>query len=328
VDKIAHDKSNRYLGVDIGEYGLAWHLIEVDGDKIVSLDYGFMADPQQQTLKKAVQDLRAKQVRATFNSPDTQVARIRESLIGSYRNQLEDLAMRKNATLCFEYEVSGFESGGAKIAKVYDSVKRGDVNKKENDSAKQQAWGKRGDNNWAYETTAAGTSQFCTKCKRWSSLAINENETYEIAEYQDGLHKAKINDGEVRLFSKEPTLSLNGRELKSAIYKAMRPNIDGEGMAIVKRQKAAQWKAIEQQFGAGKPRGNIGIYICPYTDCHHISDADIQAAFNIAVRGYLKEKHPERAEKTGELGLSAEFLCGQQNKITHSAIDLDVKNGI
>jgi hypothetical protein len=282
-----------------------------------------MADPQQQTLKKAVQDLRSKQVRATFSSPDTRVARIRESLIGSYRNQLEDLAMRKNATLCFEYEVSGFESGGAKIAKVYNSVKRGDVDKGENKDVKDRVWGQRGDNNWAYETTAAGTSQFCTKCKRWSSLAINESGTYEIAEYQDGLYKARINDGEVRLFSKKPTARLNGRELKSAIYKAMRPNIDGEGMAIVKRQKAAQWKAIEREFGAGKPRGNIGIYICPYTDCHHISDADIQAAFSIAVRGYLKEKYPKRAKETGESGLSAKFLCGQQHDMQYSAVTLE-----
>jgi len=294
---------NRFIGVDIGEYGLAWSLIEVNGNNVERLEDGFIADLQQQKLKNAVKRLRESQVRATFGSPDTRVARIRESLIGAYRNQLEDLAMRKNARLSFEYEVSGFEAGGARISKVYDSIKRGDIRKKDNNAANKMAWGDFGVNNWGFETTAAGTSQTCSKCRRWASLAIEDGKSYRLGEYQDKLFKAQIADGEVRLLAKQDTgETVKGKDLKGLIYKAMRPNDDGLGMAIVKRQM--DWDKLSKDFGAGKPRGNIAIFVCPYTDCHHIADADLQAALNIAIRGYGKRKSDGKMGKVNDF---AEF---------------------
>ncbi len=291
---------NRFIGVDIGEYGLAWNLIEANDGIIDQLESGFIADPQQQKLKSAVKRLRENQVRATFNSSDTRIARIRESLIGTYRNQLEDLAVRKNARLSFEYEVSAFEAGGSRISRVYNSVKRADIRKKDNNPANKMAWGDFGANNWGLEMTAAGTSQTCSRCKRWASLAIDINSNYELETYEDKLLKTAITDGEIRLLGKQDTKRvIKGKDLKILIYKAMRPNDEGLGMEIVKRRK--NWGKLSQKFGTGKPRGNIAIFVCPYTDCHHIADADLQAAFNIAIRGYAKAQSDGKVRTVEEI---------------------------
>jgi hypothetical protein len=321
---------NRFVGVDIGEYGLAWSLIEVTDLAVRQVDSGFIADPQQQILKSAVQSLRDKQVRATFVSPDTRVARIRESLIGAYRNQLEDLAMRKNARLSFEYEVSGFETGGNRVAKIYDSIKRGSIRKKENNAQNKMAWGDRGIDNWGFETTAAGTSQFCSSCKRWASLAIDDGGDYELQSYDDGLFSTEIADGRIRLLGKQDMpLTIKGKDLKGLAYKSMRPNIDGLGMNIVEKKLGVKkFSDLKKEFGQNKSRGNIAIFICPYCDCHHVSDADKQAAFNIAVRGYIKSVNPERAKKSGDKGLSAEFLTMKESKMKFEPVQLvfDQKN--
>lgn len=312
---------NRYIGVDIGEYGLAWSLIEIsDKEKISLLEQGFIYDEQQLVLKENVKSWRQNQVRQIFSSPNTKITRLRESLIGSLRSKIEGLALKKNATLSFEYEVSGFEAGSNKIAKIYDSIKKGSVKRKENNIINDHNWGKKGLNSWAFETTAAGTSQFCTKCKRWPSLAISDKQHYELLEYEDGLFKTPISDGEVRLLRRvgdKVGQKIKGSELKSRIYSAMRPNIKigedkiGQGMQIVKREMGdVNFEKMKESFGPNKKRGNMAVFVCPYTDCHYIADADLQASFNIAIRGYLKDKNMDKSKS-----LTKEFLVDQERDL-------------
>jgi hypothetical protein len=199
---------------------------------------------------------------------------------------------------------------------------------RDNKSENELAWGKLKNEEFvwkAFETTAAGTSQFCTKCKRWSSLAVSDTAEYELEEYEDGLFKVKLDDGKyVRVFSPKNQAGdkIKGKDgLKGMIYKAMRPNIDGAGMKIVERELGqAKFAELKKNFGPNTKRGNIGIYICPYIDCHYIADADLQAAFNIAVRGYLKDTHPDRAKKTRENGISAKWCCESEAKLSFKPI--------
>ena len=337
---------NRYIGIDIGEYGLAWALIEVSGRKVAQLASGFISDPQQDRLRKTVTEFRNHQVRQTFSSPNTQIARIRESLIGSYRNQLEDLVLRYQARLCFEFEVSAFESGGSRISKIYDSIKRGDINRSENKPQLTISWGlnpfskQKSPVNYAkfnaiygFENTAAGTSQFCTKCKRWASLAIDDKAEYVIEDYHDKLYRTKVVDGCLRFLGRSGDAAgktISGKELRSQVYLAMRPNAAGLGMQIVERRHP-DYAALSKIFGQGKARGNIGIFVCPYTDCHHISDADLQAAFNIAVRGFIKDEQQRgRLAKKGnrKLKLTKELLCTLESELKFSPIDLTVESAI
>jgi hypothetical protein len=295
----SNEIKGRYIGIDIGEYGLAWSLIEVKDNRINQLDSGFLADKQQRTLKQDVKNLRNAQVNATFTSPDTKIARVRESLIGSYRNQLEDLSMQHRARLSFEYEVSAFETGGAKISKVYNSIKRGSVAGKDNNSENKQAWGnlKNDDFIWkAFETTAAGTSRICTRCKADNSDFVDW-------------------DGGERLYDK------------------VRPNL-GDG-----KKRAYAEKKLENTQHNGlinndwiKKYGTIALFICQNPKCNHIAHADLQAAFNIAVRGYLKDTNHTRAKekseykinknngKTIDKGLNRNFLTIEQSKLSFDPI--------
>lgn len=53
-------------------------------------------------------------------------------------------------------------------------------------------------------------------------------------------------------------------------------------------------------------RGNSALFVCPFMDCMHVSDADIQAALNSAYRGYIRdiakkeETHVDFFEKISE----------------------------
>lgn len=292
--------SARYMGVDIGEYGLAWVVIEAKEDRSMVIAKGFLSDGQHRALASRVRQLRERQTRATFSMPSTRVARLRESLTGSYRARLESISMKYNARLSFEYEVSVFETGGSRIAKIYDSIKRADV--KDNSPQNKQAWGKatRDAHLWAYETTAAGTSQTCSKCKRWASRHLTDMATYKLRPHEvKGLSVAKLDNGKEVVCFAPKAQELNGRELKKAIYKAMRPNQDGAAMGLLgeteRRTVNAAWR---------ETRGNIALFICPFLDCHYASDADIQAAFNIALRGYIKDQYRDKKD----IKLSAEFF--------------------
>jgi hypothetical protein len=293
---VTRESKPRFMGVDIGEYGLAVNIIECDGSSVQSIHTEFLTDPQHRKLASRVKELRENQVRATFNQVNTKVARLRESLVGAYRNQLEALALRHDAYLSFEREVSGFEAGGARIAKVYDAIKRADVKKKDNNQQNNQSWGKlkADQNRWAREATAAGTSQTCSKCKRWASLLIDDGKTYKLSDHLKiaGLKIATL-EGKVKVVCWPKGIkTLAGRELKGAIYAALRPPENGISLALAGIESLPEgWRAA---------RGNMAIFICPFVDCHHVSDADMQAALNIAIRGFAKYQSDGKMAKAEE----------------------------
>lgn len=188
--------------------------------------------------------------------------------------------------------------------------------KKDNNPQNKQAWGKatKDAHTWAYETTAAGTSQTCSKCKRWVKHYITDTEKYSLrANTISGLSVARLDNGEDVVCFAPKTQELSGSELKKAIYKAMRPNQEGVAMGLI---DAPTRKIIDT--GWRKRRGNIALFICPFTNCHHVSDADIQAAFNIALRGYIKHQYRDQKETK----LSEEFFYEITRNMSHSPVEL------
>lgn len=292
----------RYLGIDIGEYGLAWHVIEVDGTVVKPIAKGIIQTSEQQCLKVAVNDLKSQQRKGTFGMPSTYIERLRKSLVGNFRNQIHALSMRYGAIIVFEYNVSAFETGGARIKKVYDSVKRSDTWSNQTDETKmlhRQAWGNVTGKGFitAKEVSAGGTSQTCTKCKRWFSRHIaNELETINdslplnpVPGYKH-LYEVAVGNHTLKLFSKAGG-TITKDNLGKAVYEFMRPPEDSEARAFARTH--------EHGFAAKALRGNSAVFICPFSDCHHVADADIQAAFTIALRGCIAVRNNDN-KKEGE----------------------------
>jgi len=352
----------RYIGVDIGEYGLAWSCWEfapgywngsvVNPSKVTCLDYGFLAEPGQRRIVERVKKLRESQATKTFTSPDTYIARLRENVVATYQAQLEALMMAYNAQLVFESEISAFETGGNRVKKIYDAIKRSSVFGRSDAEAtdNNQHWGKNGNRSsvkdpdklrlneagqvaarvpWAEPVSAWMTSQTCSACGRVYVRAYrgkNSNEPDSGA------------TGEVRYFDNKQQKILTKtigadtvwvtdqerKEFERGVYNAMRPNAfmpDGRWTAAGEILEAAlksrgtldggrgfaglhlTSKAQVHEYieGTGKSHrdahGNSAIFICPYTDCGHIADADLQASYNIALRGFayaiVRKKHPE-----------------------------------
>ncbi|RMG43693.1 MAG: hypothetical protein D6719_03315, partial [Candidatus Dadabacteria bacterium] len=178
--------THRYMGVDLGEYVMAYAVIEAQKTassrmRIRVLERGIVSDKQQKKLADQVRALKRRQRGGSFSAPSTVVADLRESLVGSLRNRFHSIALRYGAKLSYEFQVSYFERAGQRIRKVYQSVKMTDC--PENDAQKalsKNIWGsgQNKDRNIAREVSAAFTSQTCSKCGKAAmdldSLKLND----------------------------------------------------------------------------------------------------------------------------------------------------------
>lgn len=289
-------KPNRFMGVDIGEYAVAYCVIEKGDDAIEILDRGIVRNGAHRVLKDKVDTLKRRQRSLTFGAMDTSIAEARESLVGNYRNRLHSIALKYGAKLVYEYEVSAFESGGNRIKKVYETLKKSDCSG-ETDAdkkARKHIWGET--KPMGEQIGAGWTSQTCTKCGRSFGSDLKAGnfgasvpfpKKVEDSKGHYAYHEFPFEDGlKVRGFLKPNKVISDQKELAKAVHAYMRPPL----VALGKRKlpKNARYR-----------RGNSSLFRCPFSDCGFIADADIQAAYNIAVKqlyrpdpkkGYPKEQ--------------------------------------
>ncbi|GEM_PF-6419577 len=280
-------KPNRFMGVDIGEYAVAYCVIEKGTDSIEILDCGIVRNGAHRVLKEKVDRLKRRQRSMTFGAMDTSIAAARESLVGNYRNRLHAIALKHGAKLVYEYEVSAFESGGNRIKKVYETLKKSDcTGETEADkNARKHIWG---ETNAVGDQIGAGwTSQTCAKCGRSFGadlkagnfgVAVPVPEKVEDSKGHYAYHEFPFEDGlKVRGFLKPNKIISDQKELAKAVHAYMRPPL----VALGKRKlpKNARYR-----------RGNSSLFRCPFSDCGFTADADIQAAYNIAVKQLYKPK--------------------------------------
>jgi len=266
---------SRYMGIDVGEYGLAYTIFETN-PKFKILKQGFLYNANLRKIKSHIKRGKEKQVRGTFSSPSTSIQLIREQAITSIRNTVHDLVIRYKAKPVYEWQISNFETGSGKISKIYNSIKTSDTNSDTDaeKGAKELVWGK-GTKTIGKEINAYATSTICSKCFKSYLLEIGLKDSDKFTLEKIGNETfIKINNTLIRYFSRKPIT--NTDDAKSAIYGTMRPPQYSE---IVKSLD------IEDRFFS--TRGNSAIFYCPF--CKHISDADIQASLFIGLKGYLKD---------------------------------------
>lgn len=272
----------RYIGIDVGEYGLAWTIIEEGNENIRIIDRGFITDKQYDALQDSVRKWKNNQVTGTFSSSTTHLASLRESLVGSLRNQLHALMLKYNAKIVFEDSISGFEEGGNRIKKVYSTVKKADVysNTQADKAAMKQAWGDGRVFKSGMEVVASGTSQMCSKCHQdATSINLSKNVVVNTTDTQ-GIIRLNVDGISLFAFSNVQDYSRwKIIDYKKAIKGFMRPPLGSTVLESKDLRIDKNWL---------NKRGNSAIFVCPF--CQHISDADLQASYNIAVKGLLKTR--------------------------------------
>lgn len=295
---------NRVMGIDVGEKGMAYVIAErvKNGEgkyKISIVAKGFLRKAEHNKLAGEVKALRNRQIVGTFGGAYTYIAHLRESLISNYRAEIDNLAIKFKARLAFEGSISAFETGGKKISKIYASVKKSEVTSMlDADKAEvMHYWGK--DSKSKIRTVgvsilAAGTSQTCSKCGYWYKYDINEKHAYnvELVGVSQTLGRVKLENSKyIFVYAKKSDKilpkSIIGKELNGYVYNFMRPPIDSEALTFV-LSKTDQKLDIADFDQWKEQNANSAVYICPYENCLHLSDADIQAAQNIATRGFIK----------------------------------------
>ncbi len=178
------EKRTRYMGIDVGEYGLAWTILEGarrQGKIKKVLAQGFIYEPLTHKVREFVQTLKNRQIQGTFSIPSTKLERIRQNAITSLRNQVHDIAMRYNAIPIYEFDISNFETGSNRVKVIYNSVKRADVGRGGNEAEKAEAdlvWGKKS-KNFGKQIGAYATSYICTHCGYSPFTEQNEEDKKE-----------------------------------------------------------------------------------------------------------------------------------------------------
>lgn len=296
------DQPQRFMGVDIGEYVMTWAVVEprdfVNGmpTKFVTIATGTITEPGHRKLAGQVNRKRGEQARLTFGSTDTYLARLRKHLTTSYRARLHAVSLRYGAQLVFEHEVDSFETGGNLVKRLYSSIKAADASPLQGDNEAARAlrtgaWGVA--KTTAVSVTASYSSQTCSQCKRSFSTAFNphadERHFGQVYGYQNGqaaLAKFVV-DADTAALSKD-----DKADLRRSVKAAMRPVIGGLAMPNGAVPSDFNWQAWRHQ------RGNSAVFVCPYLDCRHVADADIQAAVTVAVRGGLVAADKANGQKS------------------------------
>jgi hypothetical protein len=136
----------RFLGIDLGEYGFAYSIIEIPDESyknllsqkpnlslldeiknIKILESNFIDVPELKIMRTGAKELKKKQGTGTFNVPSTYISRLREATTNIIRNKIHALALKYEAKIAYEDSISHFEQGGQKISKLYKTIKISDI---------------------------------------------------------------------------------------------------------------------------------------------------------------------------------------------------------
>ena len=319
------DKRKKYLGIDVGEYGLAFSLIEPKTGKV--LHSWFEYEPGIRTVRSTYKLNQAKQKVGTFTFANTKLARIRGDVAHKIRSRIHDIAVRYNAVPTYEFSISNFETGSSRLTALYKTVKTSDTSfdgSPAETAQREHTWGQGVYIGKHY--SSYGTSYTCTKCWRclynicgdvgeydykriensnYIVLSVNGNKVYgydkESSDSSGKLkndEKKKIMQKAVKDFARPPIFNVERDKQDHETIKSLKINTDLlskhpilSGDRWKKYGNSSDWERFYYQSG------NSGVFVCPFKGCGHISDADVQASLVIGLRGWYKNKEKTVKQK-------------------------------
>lgn len=311
MTKVLEDPINYpILGIDVGEYGIAYCLVNVNDNQIQIKEVNFFHDKNIANIKDKFAQIQQRARQGIFDERDNVVARVRENAIGHLRNKIHRVLTKNQSSVIYEFSITNFETGSNRTIKIYDSVKRADV--KVNTDADRQIhnhiWGKdangrRGNNQQLIgrHLSAYASSYTCAKCHR-SFYQFNKEDINEalIVKKEGNILEIKLKDATIlrgfsqdKKYKNESEIFLKKSDKDLKIFRKLvsdfaRPPLSKNSEVITKFAPQLLKDDFINKFR--KKRGNSAIFICPFSDCHFIADCDIQAAFMMAIRGFLNFK--------------------------------------
>ena len=334
---------SKFLGVDIGEYGVGTYILNAQNFQATA-PTKFIYSPALRIIKESIKENKKRQKAGTFSIPNTYTKRLRDQAITSIRNQLHSIVVHQRARPVYEWQVSGFESGSGKVAKIYHSVKRADtgVGSGADDLERTLVWGTKfglvGKDVDAY-ATSYNCSNCCESVYAYIHPKDDEKKPCTVAEVisSDNQDKcvtvARVSiDGaptEPQAYIEDDKTykqgdSINGKKVVEAIRKFSRPplNVFFSRQSDCSTNLATVQQQLTKETNFEAKAGAQAIFMCPF--CDYVSDADIQAAMWIALKGYLDTYDEWRKIKSGsskeKIRLMLDFA--KDKKIQPIAFDL------
>jgi len=330
------------LGVDVGEYGLAYCLVKFDFDKntykITGIKlgsdeketFGFIEDKNIGNIKDKFSEIQQKARQGAFDEEDTIVARVRENAIGHLRNRIHIVVTQEKSSSVYEDSITNFETGSGRTTKIYNSVKRADTESstKADEQIHNHIWGEKtklvGRNVSAY-----ASSYTCVNCLKSLYQIKKEDLTKMTITQKDG-RVVTISSpyGDIKGYvSNEEKYDVgyqfrgtdeDFKKLRKIVQDFARPPVSNRSEVLEKYAKSILETGRIEEWR--KRRGNSSIFVCPF--CQYVADADIQAAFMMAVRGYLRfsgivpsQSYKEKQSQEGEKTAGESFLEQTQEQL-------------
>ncbi|MCS7092389.1 MAG: type V CRISPR-associated protein Cas12d [Patescibacteria group bacterium] len=302
LEEIAKDDSSRInyplLGIDVGEYGLAYALTFIQDSKIDIIETGFIEDQNIANIKDEFAKIQQKAKEGAFDEEDNTVSLVRENAIGALRNKVHAIAIKcGGCSIIYEGSISNFETGSGRTTKIYDSVKRADTEfeSEADKSIHNHVWGK--STKYIGRALSAHASSYtCIKCARSLYQVTEENlENTQIVSRTGNIATISTPLGEIYGYTqnKEHQQGYTFKKTKKGLseFRKMvkefaRPPVTQNSEALPEYIRENKEKI--ENFK--KRRGNSSLFVCPFVGCGFVADADIQAALIMAIRGYLRFK--------------------------------------
>ncbi len=287
-----------YLGIDAGEYGVAYCLTDFTEDIPKIIESSYIKNKNVRKIRDKFEIIKQRARGGVFIQSENVVRKVRENAINEIRNQIHKVFLKYKVPIIYEYSISNFETGSGRITKIYNSIKKSDVDSKANKPIIKHIWGSNSIN-IGLNLSAYASSYTCSVCGRSIFEVVNDFDTSQATVVSrlktDGLKNVieiKTTHGNLYGYTQNKKFIENYRfqntkqekeEFLKIIKNFARPPLEkSEVLLTLKKLDPLKLKEIKKQ------RGNCAVFICPFVDCGKIFDADLQAAFNMSVRGYVK----------------------------------------